>query len=103
MSRAPQAISHHALTQARRAELAGILCTSRGSSADTQCARLLQALRSGPLTSVTAREHLDVLALAARLAELRQRGHSFAGEWVLQVTQHGRLHRVVLHHMVREA
>lgn len=83
------------LTRARIAALRRIALDARGNTAMTQHRRLLRAFRGGPLSSIDSREHLDVLALPARVAELEQAGHHFSRRWVLQVTAMGRTHRVV--------
>ncbi|MCO4875777.1 helix-turn-helix domain-containing protein [Paraburkholderia caribensis] len=65
-----------------------------GNSADAQRARLLEALRSGPLSTLAIRSQLDVLMPAARVFELRQHGHNIQTTWVDEPTDGGRLHRV---------
>lgn len=44
-------------------------------SAPGQRARLLERLQSGPIDTMTARLELNVLHPAARIQELRERGH----------------------------
>jgi hypothetical protein len=66
----------------------------RGNSSTAQRARLLAALRAGPVTTLTARKQLDVLHLAARVMELRQSGTNIITHWRVEETQPGRKHRV---------
>jgi hypothetical protein len=83
------------LTSAGIAALRRIATDTRGNATETQQRRLLRAFKSGPLSSIDSREHLDVLAFSARVAELELFGHRFARRWVLQATAMGRTHRVV--------
>lgn len=65
------------------------------NSTEAQRARLLAALRRGPVTTIEARRDLDILMPAARVFELRHReGYDIALYWVQEETQAGRLHRV---------
>ncbi|WP_197387616.1 helix-turn-helix domain-containing protein [Ralstonia pseudosolanacearum] len=65
------------------------------NSTEAQRARLLAALRRGPVTTIEARRDLDILMPAARVFELRHReGYDIALHWVHEATQAGRLHRV---------
>ena len=41
-----------------------------------QCARLLEWLQNATITTLQAREELDILHLAARIQELREAGHN---------------------------
>ena len=65
-----------------------------GNSAEAQRARLLDALRIGPVTTLEARRELDIMAPAARVMELRGLGHQIATIWARQPTHCGKLHRV---------
>lgn len=70
---------------------------SRGhhpNSAAAQRARLLQALRLGPVTTLQARSQLDVLHPGGRVMELRRQGHRIATIRVREATDGGRLHNV---------
>lgn len=64
------------------------------NSASSQRARLLAALRNGPLTTLEARRLLDVLHPAARVMELRQLGHNIVTAWDTDITSEGNPHRV---------
>lgn len=64
-------------------------------SAEAQRARLLDALRCGPITTIEARRNLDILMPAARVHELKHRyGYDIQKVIVQQETEGGRLHRV---------
>lgn len=65
-----------------------------GNSADAQRARLLEALRSGPLSTLDIRRQLDVLMPAARVFELRHSGHNIMTSWSDEPTDSGQMHRV---------
>ncbi|GAB6038193.1 helix-turn-helix domain-containing protein [Fundidesulfovibrio butyratiphilus] len=64
------------------------------NTASVQRARLLDALRRESLTTLEARSKLDVLHPAARVMELRRRGHSIVTVWTTDLTPEGRPHRV---------
>lgn len=64
------------------------------NSAEAQRQRILDALRHGPLTTLRARQALDVMHPAARVMELRIAGHQVITTWALEPTDCGRLHRV---------
>lgn len=56
----------------RAAALVEIYKANQGNSASSQRARLLEALqRLGSITTIEARKHLDILAPAPRILELR--------------------------------
>jgi hypothetical protein len=68
------------------------------NSAEGQRARLLEALKRGPLTTIEIRHDLDVLMPAARVFELRHNeGHDIEKIWVSRHTAAGNLHRVALY------
>jgi hypothetical protein len=64
------------------------------NTASAQRARLLCALRRGPITTVSIRRDLDILQPMARVLELRQAGHRIVTAWTYQETAQGRTHRV---------
>lgn len=64
------------------------------SAGAIQRALLLDALREGPVSSVQARDALGILHPAARVLELRQRGHSIHLNWREAEDGQGRRHRV---------
>lgn len=67
---------------------------SNGIEASAQCARLLAALRIGPITTLEARRTIDVLHPAARIQELRADRHNIITAWTNDVTPEGNHHRV---------
>jgi hypothetical protein len=68
------------------------------NSAEGQRARLLDALKIGPLTTIEIRHDLDILMPAARIFELRHGGgHNIEKIWVDRPTAAGNLHRVALY------
>lgn len=71
-----------------------LLAIIPGNAATAQRARLLEALRSGPLSTLEARRELDVLHPAARVQELRERGHPITTTWTFEATPCGERHRV---------
>lgn len=64
---------------------------SEGAKA-RQCAAILAALRTGPLSSLTAREGLGVLHPAGRVLELRKAGHQIATVRRTAIDADGRKH-----------
>lgn len=65
------------------------------SSASAQRARLLAALRQGPVSTIKARHELDILAPAPRVHELRHReGIKIITHWRKESTPEGFVHRV---------
>ena len=67
---------------------------NNGIEASMQCARLLSALRIGPITTLEARRTLDVMHPAARVQELREAGHDIVTVWTHDFTSEGHSHRV---------
>lgn len=59
-----------------------------------QRAAMLEALQSGPLTTVAAREELGVLHPGGRVLELRKRGYLIDTRSRTEFDAHGRPHRV---------
>lgn len=68
--------------------------SSSGNSAASQRARILEALRRGPVSTLAARKLLDVLHPAARVQELRRAGHNIRTHWATEESQKGKPHRV---------
>jgi len=58
-----------------------------------QCARLLTWLQTATITTLQAREELDILHPAARIQELRDRGHNIQTHWTTSDTGKAK-HRV---------
>lgn len=73
--------------------------TPRGNSnsAHAQRQRLLERLKDSPIDTVTARHELDILCPAARVLELRRRGHEIETVWIDRQTDCGKVHRVALY------
>jgi hypothetical protein len=65
------------------------------NSTHAQRNRLLDALRCGPVSTITARGLLDIMMPGTRVYELRHRyGHPIEKIWVWQETELGKPHRV---------
>lgn len=64
------------------------------NSASAQRSRLLAALIRGPVSTLKARREYDILHPAARVQELRDRGHLIDTVWTDDFTSEGKLHRV---------
>lgn len=71
-------------------------------SAEAQRKRLMDALKLGPITTIEARRHLDILMPAARVRELRLDGKNIQTLWTEQETDYGRPHRVARYVLIRE-
>lgn len=76
--------------------------TNDGTDAAAQRARALDAMRSGPKSTIELRRDWDILSPAARVLELRRRGFDILTHWVQQATDCGQLHRVALYVLMRE-
>lgn len=74
-----------------------------GNSAHIQQLRVLAALRKRPMTTLEIRRELDVLGVAPRVLELRRKGNKIETHWLEQATECGKLHRVALYVLIREA
>lgn len=68
-----------------------------GTSAEAQRARLLNALKRGPVDTVHAYRKLDILHVPRRVFELRQAGYPIVLQWIWRVTEQGVQHRVGLY------
>ena len=73
------------------------------NSTAAQCQRLLAALRKGPISTVRARRDLDVLHVAGRVQNLRNRGHEIVTTMVKDFTAPGKPHRVAQYALIAEA
>lgn len=60
---------------------------------EAQQQRLIEQLRLCPMTTLQARSELDIMHPAARVKELRERGHNIVTHWTVEHTGKGR-HRV---------
>ena len=76
--------------------------TLGNNSAAAQRARVLEAMRSGPKSTIQLRRDWDVLAPAARVLELKRRGFEILTQWIHEATDCGKLHRVALYVLLRE-
>ena len=76
------------------AEFTAIYTVNGDNSTQSQRNRLLDALKKGPVTTLSARQTLDVMHPAARAQELRERGHSIITVWSHDFTSEGNRHRV---------
>lgn len=92
----------HVTSPARIQRLRGLLDRDRGAAAESQRARILSALRGGPLTTIEIRQYLDVLAVGARIWELvHLHDHRIVMQWVVQVSPAGHRHRVAMYTLMR--
>lgn len=66
--------------------------TTLSSSASAQRARLLARLQHGPVDTITARRELNILMPAARIKELRERGHPILAQRISMTDDQGRTH-----------
>ena len=64
------------------------------TSSDAQRVRLLAALKTGPITTLEARQSLNVLHPAGRIQELRNLGYRIVTHWQTDYTSEGYRHRV---------
>ncbi len=71
------------------------------NSCAAQRQRLLEALRHGMVSTITARRDLDILSPAARIIELRKH-HRIDTVRVNQPTDCGKLHCVALYALISE-
>lgn len=91
-------MSDHTTPPAKRRFLQGLAKTMSGNAGATQAARLLEALRYGPITTNECRRFLDVFDPAARVRDLRHKlGHEIETHWQESVTEQGVTHRVGLY------
>lgn len=64
------------------------------TSAEVQRARLLEALKRGPVDTFAARQQLDIAHPAGRVRELRRAGHDISMQMEERASPAGELHRV---------
>ncbi|EHJ46928.1 hypothetical protein DFW101_0912 [Solidesulfovibrio carbinoliphilus subsp. oakridgensis] len=67
------------------------------NSASAQRSRMLAALHKGPVSTLKARREYDILHPAARVLELRARGHLIDTVPTDDFTSEGKPHRVALY------
>ena len=75
---------------------------STDTSAAMQRARMLDALKRRPLTTLQARRELDVMHPAARVMELRRDGYPIEMVWAHDITAEGYTHRVARYALTGE-
>lgn len=85
--------------------LEAIKAENTGNDANTQAKRFLKALQAvGPITTIEARRHLDILAPAARIFELRYRqNQNIVMTWLHEFTESGVRHRIGRYTLVKQA
>ncbi len=83
-------------TRARAGHLEAIRQAHQGNAANTQAQRLLTALKAlGSLTTIEIRKHLDILAPAARIYDLRYRqNQEIVLSWETSETDAGVKHKI---------
>ena len=81
----------------KKAALEAIRAEFKGTSSDTQCARLLEALTRFPITTFEAMRYLDVYHCPARILQLRKEGHRILTHRQTVVTEAGERHCVGLY------
>ncbi|CAM3909273.1 helix-turn-helix domain-containing protein [Bordetella tumbae] len=74
-----------------------------GNSAEAQRGRLLAALKRGPVDTVHAYRHLDILHVPRRVFELRKQGYDISTHWTQRYTESGNSHRVGVYVLGGEA
>jgi len=68
--------------------------TTRCQSAAAQRQRILERLKFSAVTTLEAREKLDIMHPAARCMELRKRGHNIITSWTTEYSAGGTKHRI---------
>ena len=81
----------------KKAALEAIRAEFKGTSSDTQCARLLEALSRSSITTFEAMRYLDVYHCPARVLQLRKAGHRILTHRQTVVTEAGVRHCVGLY------
>lgn len=66
----------------------------RATAREQQRRRLLAALEIGPVSTLEARERLNVMHPAGRVMELRELGYKIVTAWTWEPDAWGRPHRV---------
>jgi len=75
----------------------------QSSSSSAQCARLLARLQLGPIDTLTARRDLNVLHPAARINELKERGHPIRAQRISMIDEQGRTHHGIALYYLTQA
>ena len=95
--------NNEAASKASSTEFSGSTGGNSGNDAAAQRRRALDLLRGGPKSTLQLRREGDILAPAARILELKERGYDILTQWVRQATDSGKLHRVALYVLLGES
>jgi len=77
---------------------------SDSNTTSSQRQRILKHLTEiGPVTTLEARQELDVMHPAARIMELRRRGHDIQAYRYVDCTDRGKSHRVPRYVLIKQA
>lgn len=89
-------------TPEKEAALKALRNQFKGTDADTQRRLIFAALEQWPtISTLEARQVLDILHPAGRIKELRDEGHTILTLWADEWTEAGVLHRVGLYALAR--
>jgi hypothetical protein len=89
--------------QGKEAKPSALKNTSHSTTdtcAEAQRQRLLSALKKGSVTTPDARAHLNIMAPAARIKELRERGYRIKTSLERILDDRGRLHHKVARYVL---
>lgn len=73
---------------------------NRNKSFNAQRKRLYEALKHSSVTTIQARDELNIMAPAARVKELRDSGHSIVTEMIWIKDSQGRNHKSGCYHLI---
>jgi hypothetical protein len=92
----------HTTSPERCAAFAEIMAKQKGTDGNTQCERLLQAIRRlGHVTTYEALKHLDIYRPPSRKFDLVQAGHEIVTSWRIVETMAGQRHRVGVYSLAK--
>ena len=77
--------------------------TIQNSSASAQRARLLTRRQLGPVDTLTARRELNILMPAARIKELKERGHPIHAQRITLADEQGCSHHGIALYYLAQA
>lgn len=86
----------------KRQHLADILAAFPGTTSETQCQRLLEALSRYSLSTFELSRYLDIYHPPARVMDLRDSGVPIVTNWITTATESGERHRVGLYVLAPE-
>lgn len=73
-------------------------------SSTEQDRKMIEALRSGPVSTIQAAQELDIVQPPNTIRRLRKKGYEIRTHWTYQSTEPGRQpHRVAKYILMREA